>query len=122
MPGMSRGGAMMPGQGGNTMAGDMINSMFGSIGNAPGPGQGGSRYGGTPFNNFGMGEQPTMNTPAIQKMQQQCAAGDGYACNQLQLLMGRQQEENSQWQNQYNNNQMGYNARTNNPMRAGGRW
>ena len=120
MPGMSRGGAMMPGQGGNTMAGDMISSMFGNFGQAPGPGQamGGGRYGGSPMNNFGMGQAPTMNTPAIERMQQQCSGGDGYACNQLQILMARQQEQNSMWGDQYSKNMQGYNARTNNPMGA----
>jgi len=118
MPGMNRGGGMMPGQGGggmppqsggNTMAGDMIGRMFGA---AP--------VRDAPWNNWGMGDAPPAMTPGMFALQEKCLAGDGRACNQLQIAQARQQQAIAEFHTKANQRGQWHNARgtTSSPMRA----
>ena len=61
-----------------------------------------------PGNNFGMGDQPPQYTEAMAQMQKQCMAGDGYACNQLQLMQQQNQQQNTNWQQGYQQNRQRY--------------
>jgi hypothetical protein len=92
MPGMS-----------NTMAGDMIQGMYGGGGGGGAsfsPAPGGGQFGGNiqppgrpgPWNGWGMGDPPPEMTPAMFSLQTRCLAGDGRACNQLQVAQARQQQ------------------------------
>ena len=127
MPGMNRGGGMMPGQGGggmppqsggNTMAGEMLGGMFGA---AP------QRFSGSPapvrdapWNNWGMGDAPPAMTPGMFALQERCLAGDGRACNQLQIAQASQQQAIAAFHTKANQRGQWHNARgtTSSPMRA----
>ena len=109
MPGMSRGGGMMPGQGGNTMAGEMIGRMFGA---AP--------VRDAPWNNWGMGDAPSAMTPGMLELQKRCLAGDGRACNELQVAKAGQQQAITDFHTKASQVGQYHNMRgtTSSPMRA----
>ena len=99
------GGQITPNSGGG-MGGNVPSAIMGAMGGAGSiPYQGWNQN-----NNFGMGDQPPQYTEAMARMQQQCMAGDGYACNQLKIMQSRMGEQNSQWQQQYGQRQQRYNS------------
>jgi len=112
---------------GGNMVGDIMCSMMGGgqqmggMGYAPPPQMGGWRPPGMQ-NNFGMGQQPTMNTDSILRLQEQCAQGDGGACIKLQSVLARQQDTMNQWQQDYGKQQQMYQQRTGRPMGARKSW
>ena len=118
---MNRGGGARPGMGGNTMAGNMLGGMFGPRQSGGSmspqqPGGSGGGYGGSQggfggpiiprsnaaWNNYGMGMAPPQFTDSMFRLQQQCLAGDGAACNQLQVAQMQQQQKIDEWNQQRN--------------------
>jgi len=101
-----------PGGGGMDPMASMMGSMFGM------PGMGGRGGGINPGNNYGMGAGPPEMSEAMYRAQRQCAQGSGSACQLLQELRMRQQQEMQNWQHGMQNAQYGYQQR-NNPMGMG---
>ena len=95
---MNRGGAQMPGGSGMGDTGNIMDSMYGGGGGGFGFGGGiGSRFSRSPYGNYGMGNQPQMMDANIMRLTKQCSAGDGNACNQLQIAQQMKQQEMQQW-------------------------
>jgi hypothetical protein len=80
-----------------------------------------SRSGG-PMNNFGMGQAPPEMNDAMYRLQQQCMAGSGSACQQLELAKMRTQDQIGNWYDQYNKKSQSYGQMNNRPMSMGGGW
>jgi hypothetical protein len=126
MPGQYRqvgGRAGGGGMGGGGMGADIISGSYGGPGSSS-LNQGWGAAGG-PGSNFGAGDRPPDYTEAMARYQQQCMAGDGNACNQLQMLQSMQQQQQQDWQSQaqqgqnYYQNQPGQSmgARSSGPVR-----
>ena len=115
MPGQG-GGGMPPQSGGNTMAGEMLGGIFGAL-----PQRfSGSPQRAAPWNNWGLGDAPSAITPGMLALQEKCLAGDGRACNQLQVAQASQQQAIAAFHTKVNQVGQYHNMRgtTSSPMRA----
>ena len=98
--GQSRGGGGGQMSPGGSMGGDIIGQTMGGPGfvwrpNGPG-------------NNFGAGDRPAQFTAQMAELQRRCLAGDGNACQQLQIKEMWQGQEQQEWQDQYQQGQRFY--------------